>query len=194
VQKELSDERAVPEEIVLELANISAAVIPQLFHVEQLARDLLMVPELAMHAHHDDFFVVRAVRDAEPATLRKRFDAPPQVVVVEILEIGHRLNPMRQRLLRARFVLGRQITAVIGIDILQSESLPVVDPIRSGEATCAFNEIRHVLNLLSKRHRQQPENAEQADQTGDDCGERISDEVAILGCMWHERPRRRADH
>jgi hypothetical protein len=39
------------------------------------------------------------------------------VRIQAILEIGHGLNPMRERL-RARFVLGRQITAVVRIDIL----------------------------------------------------------------------------
>ncbi len=61
----------------------------QMFFVTSFVRRLLPREDLLVHAHHQHLLVVRAVEDADSATLRQALHVAPEIVVVEVLRRGH---------------------------------------------------------------------------------------------------------
>src|SRR5437879_11070323 len=71
VEEEFEDDRAIAREVALEPANILEPLAPDVFGY-QPGRNLLLRKQLPMHPRHQAFFVIRAIEDADAATLRQR--------------------------------------------------------------------------------------------------------------------------
>src|SRR5581483_7206467 len=84
MQEELDDGGAVARQVTLEMPDVAGALLPDAAR-DQPGRNPLVVEELRVHAHDDQFLVVRAIEDADPPAFGKRADRAPQVVVVELL-------------------------------------------------------------------------------------------------------------
>jgi hypothetical protein len=84
VEKELADRCSVPGEVMLKGIDVLVAMLPDIL-LEELARHLLLLEQLAVHSDHEDLLVVGAVEDADAPPFGERLHAAPEVVMVELL-------------------------------------------------------------------------------------------------------------
>jgi len=87
VEKELQHQCPISGQVPLQGVDILEAVGPESF-VEPGAGNALGLEQFRMDPDHQDFLVVRAVEDANPASLRERPSVPPKEVVIELLTGG----------------------------------------------------------------------------------------------------------
>src|SRR5579872_7162393 len=84
VQKEFEYPGAVANQVIFEVADLAKTPAPNV--LPRVGRgQVLMLEHLRVYPRHQDFFVVRAVEDADPPALRQHFDAAPQEIVLELL-------------------------------------------------------------------------------------------------------------
>lgn len=79
-EEELQHNVPVSVEILLHSADITEAFVPDVIGDERW-RQLLLPQDLGMNANNEDFFVVAAVRDADPAAARHDSERTPHEVV-----------------------------------------------------------------------------------------------------------------
>ena len=82
VEEELQDERAVADEVALELVDVVVSATPERF-AAILAWKLAQ--QFRMDPHHEDVLVVRAVEDPDPSPFRQGLHVAPEKVVIELL-------------------------------------------------------------------------------------------------------------
>ena len=70
-----------------------------MFLPSQLGREVLPLQQFGMHAHHQRFFVVRAVEDADASSLRDAHGGAPEKIVFEFL-LARRLERVHAATLR----------------------------------------------------------------------------------------------
>ncbi len=98
VEPELDDARAVPGEVLLELADRLVALVEEDGELGAIGQALAL-EDLRVDLHHQHLFVVAAVPDPDVPALRKASHAAPEKVVIELelggpLEVGG-LDPCR---------------------------------------------------------------------------------------------------
>src|SRR6476469_4954054 len=99
MEKELPDHHAIPRKVLLEVANVFKAFLPD-FLSDHFWRQVLFLQEFLMHADHQDFFVIRAVEDADLSALRQLLRGAPKKIMVQFFGGG---------LLEARYFAGLRI-------------------------------------------------------------------------------------
>jgi hypothetical protein len=112
VQEELQDHESLAREVALEGPDVLEAVVPDSL-ADERPRQLLAREDRGVHAHHQHFFVIGAVEDADPPALGQRPGRAPQEVVVELLR-GRRLEGEHLAALRVdarHHVLDRPVLA-----------------------------------------------------------------------------------
>src|SRR6266481_8052372 len=81
IQKEFANDYAIAREILFKRADVFIALLPYLFG-NQPGWKMLPGQKFLVDPHHQNFFIIRAVEDADLAALRKVARRPPEVVVV----------------------------------------------------------------------------------------------------------------
>ena len=76
-----------PREIVLEARDIGKPLVPDPL-ADELRRQLLRFEQFLVHTHNEDFFVVRAIEDADAPALRNFDGVAPQEIVRQLLVGG----------------------------------------------------------------------------------------------------------
>src|SRR5215467_10321451 len=84
LQKELEDNNSLTGEVVLEVCDIGEPLVPYPLPDKRLGQ-LLLPQDLLVHAHYQDFLVIRAVEDPDSPALRQTLTIPPHEVVAEVL-------------------------------------------------------------------------------------------------------------
>src|SRR5581483_6510938 len=84
VEKKFEDQRAVTREMPLEGADIVEPVFPDV-PTDEPFWQILRFEQLLVDAHCQDFFVVRAVEDADAAGSRQALRDAPEKIVLQLL-------------------------------------------------------------------------------------------------------------
>src|SRR5262245_63782546 len=82
MQKELENHHAIARQISLEAANVLKAFLPDVF-CDERRRQPLVRQNFRMHPHHEGFFVIAAVENADATALGQTLQATPEIIVVE---------------------------------------------------------------------------------------------------------------
>ena len=98
VQEELQNFCPLAGRVVLKMRDVGQPLVPDPLADERRGQ-LLPLQDFRVHAHDEDFLVVRTVEDADPPALGQVSDVAPHEVMVELLrrgllERGH-LAPLR---------------------------------------------------------------------------------------------------
>src|SRR5450755_2220716 len=83
VQEELHDARAVSAEIALVRIDVVVTMVPELI-LRCAAFWKRIAEQLAMHARHENVFIVGTVEDPDAASFGHGFDASPEIVVAKL--------------------------------------------------------------------------------------------------------------
>src|SRR5215470_14234553 len=87
MQEEFDNENAVAREVALEAANVLEALFPNVFG-DKRCRKFLRSKNLLVHADNEDFFVIRAIEDADLAPFGNGFVSAPEIIVIELFVAG----------------------------------------------------------------------------------------------------------
>src|SRR5947209_3689085 len=83
MQEELADDNTIVSQVAFEVADIFEAALPD-FLVHQLRRKMLFGQQLFMYAHHQHFFIVGAIEDADASALGKTHGSAPEKIMVQL--------------------------------------------------------------------------------------------------------------
>src|SRR5262249_25725399 len=87
VQEEFEDDGSLPSEVILELRDIEKPLPPDVF-AHELRRQILLLQDMLVHTHNEDFLIVGSIENSDPPPLRQALDVAPEKVVVEVLRRG----------------------------------------------------------------------------------------------------------
>src|SRR4029453_8506587 len=122
---------------------------PQVVVVEILrGRRLEGVHLAALRIDSGHHVLDRAILAGGVHRLKGEEDGPAVLRVEPVLELGERLDPDRQRLLRPRLVLGSQVEGVARVDVLQAERRAVLDSEGLGEAAGLLDDLLEIHSPL----------------------------------------------
>src|SRR5438445_845035 len=85
VEEELDDPGPVAVEMVLQVHDGPIALPPQALPVERFFRQFLALESLRMDANDEDFLVIRAIKDADPAAFVQAAGGSPKEIVLQLL-------------------------------------------------------------------------------------------------------------
>ena len=88
MQEEFDDAGAIAVKVVLQVDNGTIPVAPDRFVIDKFRRQALGLEKLGMNAKDQNFLVVGAIEDADPAPLGQLPRRIPQEVVVQLLGAG----------------------------------------------------------------------------------------------------------
>src|SRR5258706_12514630 len=87
MQKKLADYNTVARQVAFESVDIFVALVPDVFG-DQLVRQLLRPQKRRMHAHDENFLVIRTVEDAYLSARRNALISAPKILVIQFLFAG----------------------------------------------------------------------------------------------------------
>src|SRR5262249_1774752 len=87
VEEKLENDRALPREVILEMRDIRKPLPPDVL-AHELRRHFLSFEDVLVHAHNEDFFIVRPVENSDSSPLGQRLGVAPEKVVIEVLGRG----------------------------------------------------------------------------------------------------------
>src|SRR6267378_2087093 len=90
MQKKLEDYNTVARQVAFESVDIFVALVPDMFG-DQLVRQLLRPQKRRMHAHDENFLVIRTVEDAYLSARRNALMSAPEILVIQFL-VAERLE------------------------------------------------------------------------------------------------------
>src|SRR5713226_45906 len=98
VQEKFPDHHAIARQVMLERIDVLIAFFPDVLG-HQRVRQLLRSQKAGMHAHHQHFFIIRAIENSDFPARGRHLVAAPEIIVIQFL-VARRLERMHVAALR----------------------------------------------------------------------------------------------